>query len=163
MDMMNIVQIGAQVFQSQLDKDRDGQLEITEIASALMGLFSGSNVQGQAQAANNPLGGLLSMVTGMQQSGNTDLVSLATSWLGSGSNAAISGTQVTQVLGADQIAAFAKQLGISPEQAVSGLQAALPQVVDKASPTGSLDLNSLLNSVGGVSGAINLASKIFGR
>ena len=163
MDMMNIVQIGAQVFQSQLDKDRDGQLEITEIASALMGLFSGSNAQGQAQAANNPLGGLLSMVTGMQQSGNTDLVSLATSWLGSGSNATISGSQVTQVLGADQIAAFAKQLGISPEQAVSGLQAALPQVVDKASPTGSLDLNSLLDSVGGVSGAINLASKIFGR
>ena len=163
MDMMSIVQIGAQVFQSQLDKDRDGQLEITEIASALMGLFSGSNAQGQAQAANNPLGGLLSMVTGMQQSGNTDLVSLATSWLGSGSNATVSGTQVTQILGADQIAAFAKQLGISPEQAVSGLQAALPQVVDKASPTGSLDLNSLLDSVGGVSGAINLASKIFGR
>jgi uncharacterized protein YidB (DUF937 family) len=75
----------------------------------------------------------------------------------------VSGTQVTQILGADQIAAFAKQLGISPEQAVSGLQAALPQVVDKASPTGSLDLNSLLDSVGGVSGAINLASKIFGR
>jgi uncharacterized protein YidB (DUF937 family) len=163
MDMMNIVQIGAQVFQSQLDKDHDGQLEITEIASALMGLFSGNHAQGQAQATNSPLGGLLSMVTGMQQSGNTDLVSLATSWLGSGSNATMSGTQVTQVLGADQIAAFAKQLGISPEQAVSGLQAALPQVVDKASPTGSLDLNSLLNSVGGVSGAINLASKIFGR
>ena len=162
MDMMSIVQIGAQVFQSQLDKDRDGQLEITEIASALMGLFSGSNAQGQAQA-NNPLGGLLSMVTGMQQSGNTDLVSLATSWLGSGSNATVSGTQVTQILGADQIAAFAKQLGISPEQAVSGLQAALPQVVDKASPTGSLDLNSLLDSISGVSGAINLASKIFGR
>jgi hypothetical protein len=35
MDMGNLMQLGAQMFQSQLDKDRDGQIEITEIASAL--------------------------------------------------------------------------------------------------------------------------------
>lgn len=159
MDMGNLMQLGAQMFQSQLDKDRDGQLEITEIASALMGLMS--NGQGQSQAGG--LSGLMSMVSGMQGSGNGDLMSIAASWLGKGENAPISGGQLTQMLGSDKIAAFAQQLGLSQEQAVSGLQAAIPQVVDKASPDGALDLGSMLDAVGGVSGAIGLASKLFGR
>ena len=153
------MQLGAQMFQSQLDKDRDGQLEITEIASALMGLMS--NGQGQSQAGG--LSGLMSMVSGMQGSGNGDLMSIAASWLGKGENAPISGGQLTQMLGSDKIAAFAQQLGLSQEQAVSGLQAAIPQVVDKASPDGALDLGNMLDAVGGVSGAIGLASKLFGR
>ena len=159
MDMGNLMQLGAQMFQSQLDKDRDGQLEITEIASALMGLMS--NGQGQSQAGG--LSGLMSMVSGMQGSGNGDLMSIAASWLGKGENAPISGGQLTQMLGSDKIAAFAQQLGLSQEQAVSGLQAAIPQVVDKASPDGALDLGNTLDAVGGVSGAIGLASKLFGR
>ena len=159
MDMGNLMQLGAQMFQSQLDKDRDGQLEITEIASALMGLVS--NGQGQSQAGG--LSGLMSMVSGMQGSGNGDLMSIAASWLGKGENAPISGGQLTQMLGSDKIAAFAQQLGLSQEQAVSGLQAAIPQVVDKASPDGALDLGNMLDAVGGVSGAIGLASKLFGR
>ena len=159
MDMGNLMQLGAQMFQSQVDKDRDGQLEITEIASALMGLMS--NGQGQSQAGG--LSGLMSMVSGMQGSGNGDLMSIAASWLGKGENAPISGGQLTQMLGSDKIAAFAQQLGLSQEQAVSGLQAAIPQVVDKASPDGALDLGNMLDAVGGVSGAIGLASKLFGR
>ncbi|OQX14194.1 MAG: hypothetical protein BWK73_10060 [Thiothrix lacustris] len=159
MDMGNLMQLGAQMFQSQIDKDRDGQLEITEIASALMGLMS--NGQGQSQAGG--LSGLMSMVSGMQGSGNGDLMSIAASWLGKGENAPISGGQLTQMLGSDKIAAFAQQLGLSQEQAVSGLQAAIPQVVDKASPDGALDLGNMLDAVGGVSGAIGLASKLFGR
>ena len=159
MDMGNLMQLGAQMFQSQLDKDRDGQLEITEIASALMGLMS--NGQGQSQAGG--LSGLMSMVSGMQGSGNGDLMSIAASWLGKGENAPISGGQLTQMLGSDKIAAFAQQLGLSQEQAVSGLQAAIPQMVDKASPDGALDLGNMLDAVGGVSGAIGLASKLFGR
>ncbi len=156
---MDLLQIGAQLFQSQLDKDRDGQLEITEIATALMGLFA--NGQGQSQAGG--LAGLASMVTGLQSSGNPDLMSMVSSWLSPGANAPVSGGQLTQMFGEDKIAAFAQQLGITPEKALSGLQAAVPGVVDKASPSGSLDVGSLLNAVGGVSGAIGLASKFFGR
>ncbi len=155
---MDLLQIGAQLFQSQLDKDHDGQLEITEIATALMGLFANGQ---QSQAGG--LAGLASMVTGLQSSGNPDLMSMVSSWLGNGANAPISGSQLTQLLGEDKIAAFAQQLGISPEKALSGLQAAVPGVVDKASPSGSLDVGNLLDAVGGVSGAIGLASKLFGR
>jgi uncharacterized protein YidB (DUF937 family) len=156
---MDLMQIGAQLFQSQLDKDHDGKLEITEIASALMGLMG--NGQGQSQAGG--LGGLVSMISGMQGGGNSGLASLAASWLGNGPNAPVSGSQLTEMFGQDKIAAFAQQLGISQDQALSGLQAAVPQVVDKASPNGSLDLGGMLDAVGGVSGAIGLASKLFGR
>jgi uncharacterized protein YidB (DUF937 family) len=156
---MDLMQIGAQLFQSQLDKDHDGTLEITEIASALMGLMG--NGQGQSQAGG--LGGLVSMISGMQGGGNSGLASLAASWLGNGANAPVSGSQLTEMFGQDKIAAFAQQLGISQDQALSGLQAAVPQVVDKASPNGSMDLGGMLDAVGGVSGAIGLASKLFGR
>ncbi len=158
MDMGNLVQIGAQMFQSQLDKDHDGQLEIGEIASALTNLMGNS---GQGQGGG--LAGLVSMVAGMQGGGDSGLASLAASWLGSGANQQPTGGQLTQMLGADKIAAFASQLGISQDAAVSGLQAAVPHVVDKASPNGSLDLGSMLDAVGGVSGAIGLASKLFGH
>ncbi len=162
MDMGNLMQLGAQLFQNQLDKDHDGQLEITEIASALMGLMGNSG--GQAQAGGlGSLGGLASMISGMQGGNDSGLASLAASWLGQGANQQPSGGQLTQMFGQDQIAAFAQQLGISQESALNGLQAAVPNVVDKASPNGSLDLGSMLDAVGGVSGAIGLASKLFGR
>lgn len=160
MEMGNLLQLGAQLFQSQLDKDHDGQLELTEIASALMGLV-GSN-SGQSSQAGG-LAGLASMLTGMQSGGDSGLASLAASWLGKGANQQPSGSQITQMFGTDKISAFAQQLGISQDAAVNGLQAAVPQVVDKASPNGSIDLGSMLDSVGGVSGAIGLASKLFGR
>ncbi|OQX11221.1 MAG: hypothetical protein BWK73_18305 [Thiothrix lacustris] len=156
---MDIMQIATQVFKSQLDTDRDGQLEMTEIASAMMNLMGNSGNQAQAGG----LGGLASMISGMQGGGDSNLASLAASWLGNGQNAQPSGSQLTQMFGQDKIAAFAQQLGISPEQALKGLQAAVPEAVDKASPNGSLDMGSLLDSVGGVSGAIGLASKMFGR
>ena len=156
---MDIMQIATQVFKSQLDTDRDGQLEITEIASAMMKLMGSSNNQAQAGG----LGGLASMISGMQSGGDSGLASLAASWLGNGQNAQPSDNQLTQMFGQDKIAAFAQQLGLSPDQAMKGLQAAVPEVVDKASPNGSLDMSSLLDSVGGLSGAIGVASKLFGR
>jgi len=155
MDMGNLMQLGAKMFQSQLDKDRDGQLEITEITSALMGLMGNRDGQSQAGA----LGGLASMITGMQGGGDSGLASLAASWLGPGANTQPSSGQITQIFGQDKVAAFAQQLGISQESAINGLQAAIPNVVDKASPNGSLGLDA----VGGVAGAIGLAGKLFGR
>ena len=145
MDLSNIMQIGAQLFKNQIDANQDGQVGTDEISSALAGLLS--NNQG-----NFDLGSIVSKM----QSG--DLMSLATSWLSDGPNAAIQPNQLSQIFSNEKIAAFAQQLGISSEQALSGLSAAVPAVVDKSSSGGSL-----LDMVGGVSGAINLAGKIFGR
>jgi uncharacterized protein YidB (DUF937 family) len=99
----------------------------------------------------------------MQNSGSSDLVSLAASWLGNRANAPVSGNQLAQIFGQDQISAFAQKLGISQEEAVSGLQATVPDVVDKASPNGSIDLNAMLDSIGGIQGAMNIASRLFAK
>lgn len=187
MDMGSIIQLGTQLFQGQLDKNHDGQLGATEIASALMGLMSGSNQnqgggllgtlaslaggasQAPAQSGGGLLGGLTSLLGGGAQQApaapqaDSGLMSLVNSWISTGPNQTPDTNQITQLVGQDQISAFAQQLGISQDQAVKGLQQALPQMVDKATPSGSLDIGSLLDSVGGVSGAIGLASKMFGR
>jgi uncharacterized protein YidB (DUF937 family) len=86
------------------------------------------------------------------------LGAIAQSWLGDGDNQPVSPEQVTNMFGADKISEFASKLGLSNEEAAGGLSEALPQMVDKASTGGSL-----LDSIGGVSGAIGLAGKLFGK
>lgn len=153
----DLIQMGAQLFKNQLDHNRDGNLDIAEIGAALNGLFSGGQTQ------NSQGGGLASILAGMQNSGSSDLLSLAASWLGNGANAPVSGNQLEQIFGQDQISAFAQKLGISQEEVVSGLQATVPDVVDKASPNGSIDLNAMLDSIGGIQGAMNIASRLFAK
>ncbi|MDD2740367.1 MAG: YidB family protein [Methylomonas lenta] len=158
MNSNDLMQMGAQLFKSQLDNNRDGNVDITEISSALNSLFSA----GQSQT-NTGAGGLAGIISGMQSSGNSDLLSLAASWLGSGANKPVSGNQLEQIFGQDKISAFSQQLGISQEQALSGLQATVPDVVDKASPSGNIDLNAMLDSIGGIQGALNMAGKFFAK
>jgi uncharacterized protein YidB (DUF937 family) len=91
----------------------------------------------------------------MQSSGMADI---AASWLGDGENDKISSDQVTNIFGQDKISDFASKLGLSDDEAVGGLRDALPGMVDKASSGGSI-----LDSIGGIEGALGMASKMFGR
>lgn len=144
MNIGDIIQIGAQLFQSKLGSDGDG-LDIGDIVSALSGLLSD----------NDGNINISSLVSNMDAG---DLMSLASSWLGDGDNSPISADQLMGLLGNDKISAFASQLGLSEDKAVGGLQEAIPNIVDKSSSGGSL-----LDAVGGVSGAIGLMGKLFGR
>ena len=86
-----------------------------------------------------------------------ELADKAQSWLGDGANQALSADQVQDVIGGDKIEAFASKLGVSPEEATSGLSELLPQLVDKSSRGGEL-----LDSLGGGTGTLaRLASKFF--
>lgn len=148
MDLGQLLKMGAEVFmQSNLSGNAGSGLNSGALSSAL-----GQLLGGQGGSGGLDLGGLLS---GMNSGGMSNV---AQSWLGSGANEAISPNQLTDVLGADRIAEFASQLGLSEQEAAGGLSDALPQIVDKASPGGSL-----LDSLGGVSGALEMAGKIFGR
>jgi uncharacterized protein YidB (DUF937 family) len=60
------------------------------------------------------------------------------------------------LFGGDKISAFASQLGISDEQAADSLADAVPQIVDQGSSGGNL-----LDAVGGLSGALDMAKKLF--
>lgn len=146
MDINDLLKMGAEVFSNSQGSGNAGSaLNSDALMSALSGLAGGAK------------GGLDigSLVGGMQSSGLGDILQ---SWLGDGDNAAVSGQQISDMLGSDKISNFASQLGLSEEDAVGGLQDALPQMVDKASSGGSL-----LDSIGGIEGAIGLAGKLFSR
>ena len=150
MDMGNLLKMGASAFiSSKLSGNAGSGLDSGILSSALGGLLGGGNSGG---GGGLDIGSLLS---GMNSGG---LGGIAKSWLGDGDNEAISTDQVTSMFGSDKISEFASQLGISNDEAAGGLADALPQLVDNASSGGSI-----LDSIGGISGAMNMASKIFGR
>jgi len=144
MDINSILKIGAELFQSKLS-DQGNSLDLNAIIPALTGLLSNKD-------GNLDLGSLVSNMDA------GDMLNIAQSWLGSDSNEGISTNQLTNILGENKISEFASQLSLDEGQALSGLQEAIPNMVDKSSNDGNL-----LDMVGGVSGALNLAGKLFGR
>lgn len=144
MNMDELLQLGAKVFsESNLSGDAGSNLDLGSIVSALTNLTGGEGFDLGSIMSNLDAGGL---------------GEIAASWLGDGGNQGISPDQIANVLGQDKIADFASQLGLSTEEAAGGLSEALPQIMDKGSSGGSL-----LDSIGGIEGAIGLAGKLFGR
>ena len=77
------------------------------------------------------------------------------SWLGSGANHPIGGSQVQSVLGPEIVGKVATQLGVSPGEASSHIAQFLPLILDHLSPQGRLpagggggELASLLAKLG---------------
>jgi len=60
------------------------------------------------------------------------------SWLGPGANLPISEDQLKAVLGNAQIQEFARHLGLPVDQTLKLLAQYLPDIVDKASPNGTI-------------------------
>jgi uncharacterized protein YidB (DUF937 family) len=148
MDIIGLLKMGAATFiNSDKSGDAGSGLDIGSLTSALAGLVGG----GRGDAGID----LGSLVSKMDAGG---LGALAKSWLGDGGNDSISPDQVTNMFGADKISEFASKLGLSRDEAAGGLSDALPQMVDKASSGGSL-----LDSMGGLSGALGMAGKLFGK
>ena len=147
MDMGDLLKMGASAFiNSKMSGDAGSNLDLGSLTSALSSLTGGSDDGGF------DIGSIL----GNMQSGG--MADIAQSWLGDGDNAPIEDEHVTNIFGADKIRDFASQLGMSESEAIGGLRDAMPQMVDKASSGGSL-----LDSIGGIGGTINMASKLFGR
>ena len=110
MDMTDIVKMGTEMFQEKLG-DQAANLDSDTITDALSGLIS--NEEGGFDLSN-----IISSVT----SGEGGLGSIVSSWLGNGENAAVDGSQLTDLFGDDQISAFAEKLGIAPGIVVGRLQ-----------------------------------------
>jgi len=75
------------------------------------------------------------------------------SWIGTGQNAPVTGAQVAEALGPQQISEAAASAGVSPEVAAHDLAEVLPQLIDTATPEGQLpqaaDLQALLGQLMG--------------
>ena len=136
------------------------------LLDSILGAVSGkSDASGGVTPLIGILGGLLAQSGGLQglankfsQSGQGNAFS---SWVGMGENQPISGNQIQNVLGSDQVNALAAKLGVDPAQASHFLAEYLPKVVDKLTPEGKVDptadhqqglanlIPSLLQSLGG--------------
>lgn len=128
----------------------------------LMSKMSGG-ASADSGAVQNALGSLLGggdkpdiggLLSGLQSGGLGDV---AKSWLGDGDNAPISTDQIKDVVDGNKLTQLASVLGTDEGSVLSGLQDAMPQMVDKASSGGSL-----LDSIGGISGAAKLAKGLLG-
>lgn len=132
-------------FASQLIMEKIGSTTDKGVAaSALDNLTRGNN--------SFDLGDLVAQFTGA----GGDLAAKAQSWLGDGANDSISASQVEQALGGDKIEAFARQMGISKDEASHNLSDILPQLIDKSSRGGEL-----LNSISGEGSLFSIASRFF--
>ena len=69
------------------------------------------------------------------------------SWLGSGSNQAVSPSQLQSALGDQTVSQFANKAGIDTGAALTALAGMLPQLVDSLSPDGSLPESNQLESL----------------
>ena len=131
-------------------------MDIMNLATGLLAKKLGGNNAAIGGVLNSLLGqgqtaDLGSLISGFQEKG---LGNVAESWLGDGENAPVSAEQLKDVLGAEKITQAAAELGTDEGSLLSGLQDALPQMVDKASSGGSL-----LESVGGIGGLAGMAKK----
>lgn len=97
------------------------------------------------------LGGLGGLVQAFERNG---LGHVAQSWVGTGQNLPVSPEQLQQVLGSDLIGGLAQQLGLSPQQASSGLADVLPQLVDRLTPQGTLPQGQI--DIAGIMSALGL-------
>jgi uncharacterized protein YidB (DUF937 family) len=77
------------------------------------------------------------------------------SWVGTGSNLPLAPEQLQQALGGDVLDGLARQAGVSPAEAGSGLAELLPQLIDRLTPDGQLPQGGGLGDIGSILGALS--------
>ena len=147
MELTELLKAGAKMIQNNGD-DATAGLDVNDIAKALEHLVG------------NGAGGLdlVKFVGGLSQNGLGEIVG---SWLGNGENKAISMEQITTLLGSENIASFASELGISQESAANALAETVPQVVDQATRGEGTIMDDMLSIAGGPNGAMEMLGKMF--
>ncbi len=147
---MDLMKLGTQLILSKLG----GGTSESGVISALTSLLGGGGNSNGGIDLGSLVSGMLNKNDGDTNNSGGGLSDIIGSWLGDGENESVSGSQIKDMLGGDKISEFANNLGIDEDTAADSLAEAVPQMVDKGSSGGSL-----LDAVGGISGAINLAKK----
>ena len=137
---MDLLQMGAQILSQQMGGNANSD-SMQNILSSLIG--DGDSMD------------IASLVAKMQ-GGSGGLGEIVQSWLGDGENAAISPSQLQDVIDTESLQQSASQLGTDQDSLLEMLSSAVPQMVDNGSKGGSL-----LDSLGGLEGVANLAKGFF--
>ena len=119
------------------------------LLDGLLGGLLGGATQAQSPLAQVALqliqqnGGLPGIISKFENGG---MAEQAGSWVGTGQNLPITGSQLQEVLGSGSIGQIAQQLGLSHGEASSNLAQILPQIIDKLTPAGQIpaDHNDML-------------------
>jgi uncharacterized protein YidB (DUF937 family) len=90
---------------------------------------------------NSQTGGLSGLLQKFRDHG---LGEHAASWVGTGENLPVSGDQVKEVVGDDEMQDMAEKAGVSREEASNHLAAMLPQLIDKLTPNGAVPQGGML-------------------
>ena len=147
MALTELLKAGAMMIEGNSDDATTG-LDIDAIVKAL------EHLVGDGRGGLD----LVKFVGGLSQNGLGEIVG---SWLGNGENKSITIEQITTLLGSDNIAAFASELGISQESAASALAETVPQVVDQATRGEATIMDEMLSNAGGPHGAMEMLGKMF--
>jgi len=137
---MDIMKLGTQLLMSKLGTSGTDSNAVQAALGSLLGKGDGLDLAG--------------LIGNLQSGGLGDI---AQSWLGDGANASISADQINNVVDSNKLSQLASVLGTDEGSVLSGLQDAMPQMVDNASSGGSL-----LDSLGGLDGAAKLAKNLLG-
>ena len=89
-------------------------------------------------------GGLQKMMSGFQEQGMGEK---ADSWVSSGGNEPVSGSEMRVGLGDEEVRHFAQQAGIPEDEAADVLAAVVPQVVNNLTPNGSVPSDDELEAL----------------
>jgi uncharacterized protein YidB (DUF937 family) len=117
-------------------------------AGGLGGLLQGGlggalgNVLAGGAAGSVLSGGLGDLLKQFQQNGHGEA---ASSWVGSGPNKELSESDLAKSIGADDLDAIAKHVGMSRDQLLAGLKRELPGAVDELTPDGRVPTGDEIN------------------
>jgi uncharacterized protein YidB (DUF937 family) len=89
-------------------------------------------------------GGLQKLIQGLQQKG---LGAQADSWVSTGGNEKVSGSEMRVGLGDDEVRQFAQEAGISEDEAADVLATVVPQVVNGLTPDGHVPSDDELEAL----------------
>jgi uncharacterized protein YidB (DUF937 family) len=110
-----------------------------------MGDILGQVLGGGAGGGSGGMGGLGGLLEQMQRAGYGEQ---ARSWVGTGQNMPVSPDVLGQIFGQGGIEEIARQAGVTPQEASTGLSELLPEVVNQVTPDGQVpDLDQLALSV----------------
>ena len=105
------------------------------LASATGAIDSVKQTLGDGPVASKITGGLTELVNVFKSNGQGDK---ADSWVSTGPNAAISGTEVGTALGDEVIDGLTKHTGLSRDELLARLSKVLPEAVNEMTPEGKI-------------------------
>ena len=155
MDITDLLKIGAKAIQNNSD-DATTNISSDLITTALATILGNGQNGGSLD-----LGNIVNIfLEKSSNAGDSNLLEIVSSWIGSGENISISPDLIGELLGSDKIDEFASMLGIGEESAKGAMADALPQMVDQATNEDTSLAETMFEQLGGAEGMMDILGKM---